>query len=697
MITTTRLEDMEETLHRVCARLDALERKVDERMHGLQQAMAVLTQTLRQVLDGTSPPSTKKEGWTEWKLPEPQKDDKQSLSDDDDEIEEVYAVEPSWKLPVTTCRTLWRLWFHGDATLQPLYEMDTSCLDRFCRRNFTDAEFIVRAMVEDALTHGLIDSTASLALLEVDECMELFDKLFPLFFGARADGSLSRPGFLTHSFAQVASAMYTSVAKKLKRSNRQETTSTEPSEPSEYTRRSPDIPPCAGLGSSTEEESRSESEYEESDNKRSAKRKTPLRPPPPRHDEWMFPSTTCRELWRLWFHGDDTHGPFHTLDGALTNATSQHRFNVAKRVIEQLVAAAVRERLIASIKVLTDMPENALMVVFGGAFRAFFRASPRGMVTTAGFEHCCMDDVLEMPYLTIVNRLEQSSTAAAAVETTLPLTNCRDLWRLWFLGDGARHPRPLKERFSTTKDETSKRRYAMAKRVVGVLTATAVKLQLTTDAALAQMNDLVAVMEIFDQAFQRYFQPGENGRVAQRGFRDCRFDKVKNMHYDAIYDRLQTVAEQSHHRFTWSDGATRRAPENWMIPSITCQELWRRWFHGDMDSGVGPYRALTVADMHDKRAKKRYYNARVVVDKLVAIAKANAFFDGSLEALAEDESMVVFERAFIVLMHNNPDGNLAGRAPGQIRPENADACMFQTVARELSPSAHKKRKQSELE
>ncbi|KAF0776237.1 hypothetical protein AaE_000063, partial [Aphanomyces astaci] len=86
------------------------------------------------------------------------------------------------------------------------------------------------------------------------------------------------------------------------------------------------------------------------------------------------------------------------------------------------------------------------------------------------------------------------------------------------------------------------------------------------------------------------------------------------------------------------------------------------------------------------------------MDALIGIADTYMFVESgvsSLHLMSEDDVMVVFDRAFDVLMYNNPDGNVAGYGSNQIQPDYAQECLYTTVARVLAPANASKRKRAD--
>ncbi|KAH9134719.1 hypothetical protein AeRB84_019596 [Aphanomyces euteiches] len=106
---------------------------------------------------------------------------------------------------------------------------------------------------------------------------------------------------------------------------------------------------------------------------------------------------------------------------------------------------------------------------------------------------------------------------------------------------------------------------------------------------------------------------------------------------------------------TVASGAT--APVVW--PSVPCRKMWRLWFRKDPKTGTGPLRFVASGSVDKKNMASRL-NA-LVMNKLVDIALANslAASEDAIGDMDDDERfMGVFDAAFEILLHHNPEGNL---------------------------------------
>ncbi|KAG9410122.1 hypothetical protein AC1031_018155 [Aphanomyces cochlioides] len=147
--------------------------------------------------------------------------------------------------------------------------------------------------------------------------------------------------------------------------------------------------------------------------------------------------------------------------------------------------------------------------------------------------------------------------------------------------------------------------------------------------------------------------------------------------------------------FTWSDGSERHAPEAWEFPSTNCKTMWRLWFHGDANHSIGPFRHLKSRDIErfakDKTSRKQLSRARTVMNKLLEIALENSWIEtvDELDGKSEDDLDAIFDQAFDVLLHHNPDGNLAG--DGKLRADRATSYTYSSVHTFMVPTSRKRK------
>ncbi|RHY15487.1 hypothetical protein DYB30_008036 [Aphanomyces astaci] len=330
-----------------------------------------------------------------------------------------------------------------------------------------------------------------------------------------------------------------------------------------------------------------------------------------------------------------------------------------------------------------------------------------------------------------------SSATSSSAAWEMPMLTVRDMWSCYF--HGAYVPPfvgPVRH-VTSVKGSTQQKTFSVAKRMVKQVAAVAVAHGLVESedavAALTETDSLA----VFDRSFALFLGAQDDGSVTRPGFEDkqmahlvllkcCTVDKrlrVANLKHKQLQQQPATVVAQGHQptdpapdmktgapppmadakhcrRFTWANGKRRAVPEGWEFPRTSSQVLWKLWFRGDHEEGIGPFRHLTPHDFgpEDTVSERRLVSARHVMDALIGIADTYMFVESgvsSLHLMSEDDVMVVFDRAFDVLMYNNPDGNVAGYGSNQIQPDYAQECLYTTVARVLAPANASKRKRAD--
>ncbi|KAF0698701.1 Aste57867_10701 [Aphanomyces stellatus] len=90
------------------------------------------------------------------------------------------------------------------------------------------------------------------------------------------------------------------------------------------------------------------------------------------------------------------------------------------------------------------------------------------------------------------------------------------------------------------------------------------------------------------------------------------------------------------------------------VAEVGVRTLWKCWFLGDKT--MKPLRCLHVPG----RNVPHMYESGIVVQKLVYISVAHAMVSApdALTLMAEPTLMAIFDRAFDILLHHNPEGNL---------------------------------------
>ncbi|KAF0697160.1 Aste57867_12154 [Aphanomyces stellatus] len=626
---------MAATLDRVCRRLETIETTLQRLSDVVRRAAVCPHQLCRPFRPGepTTPP------------PSPSN-----------------AAPPTWS--TTRPRVLWVHWFHGNPatpTLGPLRLLVASSIE-------PAVAMLLAGVVETAVARALVPSLRALDDLVEAELLAVFDDAFPAYLGLQRDGTVTRAGVAGRAYTEVLQRPCRLVAQWLHGGDDDDDTSK-------------------------------------------------ATPPTVNDDDDMvrlndFPVTTCRALWRLWFHGDAAAAhniPYRLLLPTLEAKHVQERFRRAKHVVDLIAETAVAHNVIPASSDMASFDSAALQHVFDQAFPLVFGiVGANRCPTRAGFELSTYAELERDMYVSVFDRLRRSErpTEGTAVRsyahrspptttnerappvesiggrspppppwTFPPAVPWRAMWVLWFHGDPAElRVGPFRFVVATSLDQASRANLEAAQTVMAVVAAEAAA---PSDAAMAALSP-AALVAVFDKALAVVLQVARGGRASRRGFQGL-----------LLADAAQLPCDQAHARLVG------QSPPAWprgkKLPATTCRQLWSHWFFGDPAAGVSPFRWLVPADLgrcHDSKA--RLAHARTVVHALVAHVGLEDQNDVGM--LAHEEAMAAFDRAFHVLMHDNPHGNLVGVGAGQVRPEKVDACLFSTVARALAASVQRKRR-----
>ncbi|KAF0697127.1 Aste57867_12121 [Aphanomyces stellatus] len=270
----------------------------------------------------------------------------------------------TWHLPLTTCRAMWSLWFHGDAArhIGPFRLLSKSDLREFdSKRRLTAARAVMGALVDLALSHFLVDSEDALHAMDLDASLGVVDRAFELLVhpprGDSSGDDADKPllAVLADQVANVAALPYTRIYDALPDAARQQ-------------KRPDDEPPLL---------------YHWSDG---VTRAIP--------EGWAYPSDTCKEIWKLYFLGTPPDATF--LDG-YTGERYRGPLRLLKvrhfkekmwktvvsntnMVMRRLSEIAVTHALAESIEDLEEMVDGELMAVFDRAFDILLYHNPDGNI-----------------------------------------------------------------------------------------------------------------------------------------------------------------------------------------------------------------------------------------------------------------------------------------------------------------------------
>ncbi|KAF0697161.1 Aste57867_12155 [Aphanomyces stellatus] len=597
------------------------------------------------------------------------------------------AAASSWSFPTTDARIMWPMWFLGDPSAPPAFAgplrlFKHDMVPAAWKRRLSETRRVMTFVLDACLSYGLAETAESLGQASEADLLAVFDAAFPRVLGMQLDGSLTRPGFESWTYAKAITFKVTSFARRL---------------------------------------TAARSGDDELDDAKTT--------PTSGDTDWTFPITTTRILWEYWFRGDPAAppafaGPLRLVGRRLTTARERRSFGMAQRLVSWVVETAVAHDLAASEAALATMPPPALLAVFDTAFALFLGLQEDGTLARPGWEQRSFAQIAWWKYPVVARACDPSSSSAAEDDDEIeakrpaarafefPVTTCRQLWRLWFVGDDTSGRGPYRLLDHACRSPLARANFADAQRVITWLVDVAVTHGLIDGAAALATLARFELLVVFDEAFGVALDADDDGMLMRRGFEDFALDQVSQMKYTLVLRRLEMMPpspppprvapttdstalpspQSSNKLFRWADGTARRAPEGWIFPQLSCRRLWCKWYFGDEGDDdhdrVGPYRHLQPSDVGDNSVmRRRLLAAQFVMEMLVGIAETQQFVSPHQEmaALDQDDSLAVFERAFDVLMFNNPNGNLAGPNAGQVRPEIAEHVAFSAVARAMAP------------
>ncbi|KAF0697159.1 Aste57867_12153 [Aphanomyces stellatus] len=583
--------------------------------------------------------------------------------------------------PTLTSRELWEQWFLGRrGDDKPLRHKLPTLTTIHMRQRFFKAHRLIQWLVQVAVTRGLIASPDELATTSRAALVAVFDRTFALALDVQPDGSIALQGLNGCTLTSVLKLPYTSMHDKVPADVARKTTSQ----------------------TTTKEGVAALSRHATQATASGLTTKNPA-------EGDIFPANmTCRVLWVRWFHGD---APFCTILPHLHAPLVQNLLRRAALVVDELCRWVVDLAHAVSSDDPTTRQRRPRATDDGQRLeRPGFQGYTYTRATTLTY-YAVATKLIGKAGSTIEIKDERDSIAPthdhptsepqvqgiptdvpslAHPETTprWPITSCGVLWGLWFHGDPDAPPHVGPYR---CLDRTSFP--ADAIQVLDWLIATAMDHGLTSSASGPAALLRPELLALFDHVFVLALGVGDDGIVTHAAFDGLPLFKVAQKKFPEVHAWLFPRPQW----FLWADGSCRRAPQDWTPPTVPCRELWTRWFYAADD--MGPLRLLKPRDISSAKARATLVLVRRVIRTLTDIAMTHLFVlpGKSLPAMDRESSLDVFERAFDVLMHNNPDGNLAGFGVGKIRPEKADRVLFSTVARALLHGAQVKRRHAEIE
>ncbi|KAF0697120.1 Aste57867_12114 [Aphanomyces stellatus] len=403
---------------------------------------------------------------------------------------------------------------------------------------------------------------------------------------------------------------------------------------------------------------------------------------------WRFPVTRCDILWHHWFHGDTVKGPFRFLThGDVVGPDNFVLFLQAKGVMDALVDVAIESGVADSIDDIVTKSPVVSKAVFQYAF---------GRLVALYATHA---DFIPIPEWTFVQVFDTINQNLAAYDD----------------GDDAFEPEP--SHVSETEIAANEvvalvppspphppQALAPDMTLVAVFAPAADTTSTPSPTAIPPVDSTQDPVDPVEYSFgdDEHVQdddidvddlpPSSSvARITAAALSESDSSSIvssvaeSSMAIETLTNTTTPVGE-----FTWSDQTTHRAPEGWRWPSVPCRDMWQLWFRGDPASQLGPFRLLQPSDMCGT-SKDIYCYSKIAMQKLVDIALANLLVRTvvMLEGMADDDAdhpslMAVFDKAYEILLHKNPEGNLVGPGRDQLRPDSATPYAARTIGHRIS-------------
>ncbi|KAF0697143.1 Aste57867_12137 [Aphanomyces stellatus] len=305
-----------------------------------------------------------------------------------------HKVPLGYDFPVTTCAALWCFWFYGDeahgtAPFRDLVDADLATARD--RRRLHQATVVMTTLVDLAIQSGRVASVDDVGASDLMDFKATFESSYEelravhLTGGKYIKAEHAMDDGANDTYEDVWAAMQTTTTSLGQQKKTTKKMTTPPvrkkkrvPKPDSSAKRSrqPSIhltPPMAPH--MTDEAGRpipANKDNASEDVTMVSPQLTSPSPTPPRPNVfmWAWGKATCREMWRLWFHGDVSTGQplCRVKPGDLTfNACKVSRSN-AQRYIEDVVGAAVTHGLILSANEIHDLSLDDSMALFDAIF-----------------------------------------------------------------------------------------------------------------------------------------------------------------------------------------------------------------------------------------------------------------------------------------------------------------------------------------
>ncbi|KAF0697129.1 Aste57867_12123 [Aphanomyces stellatus] len=437
---------------------------------------------------------------------------------------------------------------------------------------------------------------------------------------------------------------------------------------------------------------------------------------------WVFPIYQVRTMWAYWYRGDAVHriGPYRTLSRQDVLETSRARLSQAKAVMRYLETIAMRRGLVTSPETISTMALADCMAIVDRVYEIIAVDGPP--IGSASLSISTAS--------TNISQVKQAAHATGHLPYTwpdgsrnhvpdgwaFPHLTCREMYVRWYRGDNAGIG-PFRDiPNSRIPVYASRQHQQFAKKVSEEITRIALLHGLVPSLDALTALPPPQLLDVFDQAYSIFLYanpkgtvvgPGA-GRLAPREVHTCLAGKVYRiiMQLDdtssptGVAAPVDMLTSDDDVLFVWADRSKRKAPETWSFPhDVPCSQLWFTWFHGDIESGVGPLHTLQSSDVKGMVNINALVRAQTFMGHLVdlAICKAFAVSAHALRSLGLDASRAVFAKTYDALFHDNPLCLLAGNGPHQLDEADPDTYTWQTVSQALVQRIEHERKTAKEE
>ncbi|KAF0690065.1 hypothetical protein As57867_018452, partial [Aphanomyces stellatus] len=327
---------------------------------------------------------------------------------------------------------------------------------------------------------------------------------------------------------------------------------------------------------------------------------------------------TARTIWRRWFRGDSSGGPLRHRAPPEIDACLCSTMRLAMRLC--------LEHGLATLAWMDVMDEAALDDIWS---RLVALLPPAVDTNNGQFNDPDRIDTLWQRFLALAASMMAKSRAR---QWHFPCLSVRDLWRVWWLGDGDATPyrhRPSTTWLSKDASSLSEQTQRQSIRLVVVFTALAVRYGIVTSTDAMNTMDETELNNVLTRviaALKEYFH----------GTSDLTLDLASADFFATMQRKTRIKA----HTAAPLAPLGRTPSPTWalLIPTLTYTMAWRHWFHGCPNVHVAPLHLLENTDTLTDQDRPRYQLIRDTMRVLVRLTLEHglATSEDELASLAPD-------------------------------------------------------------